>query len=91
MPYLPDESAHNAVRIFARHFDQLDEPGMTLDQDCDMAVFSASEEVALPMPRNRSVLYLGRPLSDRYRVDDPATRLPAGGRMFASAYQSPRS
>jgi len=64
---------------------------MTLDQGCDMAVFSPSEEIALPMPRNRAVLDLGRSLSDRYRIDDPATWLPAGGGVFASAYQPPSS
>ena len=51
--------------------------------------FPASEEIAFPVPRYRSVFYLGRPLSDGYGVNDLPARLSSGGRGFASAHQPP--
>ena len=44
-----------------------------------MTVLSTGQEIALPVPRYRSVLYLGRPLSDGYGVNDLPTRLSTGG------------
>jgi len=86
--YLPDEGVDDAVGIFAGHFNEHDEPGLTLDQGRDVAILSPGEEVTLPMPRDRPVLYLSRSLSDRYRVNDSAARLSTGGGAFASAHQS---
>jgi hypothetical protein len=77
--HLPDQGTDNAVSIFARDPDQHDKPGLTLDQGGDVAILSAGEEVAFPVPRNRSVLYLGRTLSDGHGVDDLPTRLSVGG------------
>jgi hypothetical protein len=88
MFYLPDEGTDDAVGIFAGYFDEHDESGLTLDQGRDVAILSPGEKVTLPMPRDRPVLNLGRPLSDGYRVNDSAARLSTGGGAFASAHQS---
>jgi hypothetical protein len=86
--YLPNESADNTLSVFTRYFDEHDEPGLTFHQRRDMAVLPPSQEITLPMPGDRPVLYLGWSLSDRYGVDDLSTRLSAGGGAFASAHQS---
>jgi hypothetical protein len=88
MLYLPDKGADDAVAIFAGHFHEDDKPGVPLDQGRDVAILSSSKKVAFPMPRDRPVLYLGRPLSDGYRVNDLSTRLSPCGGVFASAHQS---
>ncbi len=54
-----------------------------------MTVLSAGQEIALPVPRYRSVLDLGRPLSDGYGVNDLSARLSTGGGALASAHQPP--
>jgi hypothetical protein len=89
MLHLPDQSVDDAVGIFARDLDEQEEPGLTLDQCGDVTVLSSREEIALPVPGDRSVLYLGRPLSDGYRVNDLTARLSPGGGGFASAHQPP--
>ena len=64
MLHLPDKGVDHARRIFAWDLDEHYKPGLTLDQGGDVAILPASEKIALPVPRYRSVLYLGRPLSD---------------------------
>src|SRR3954462_6483827 len=86
MLHLTNEGAHETITIY---LDQHDKPGLTLDQSGDVAVLSAREEAALPVPRDRSVVYLRRPLSDRDRVHDLPARLSAGRGAFASAHQPP--
>jgi len=64
MLHLPDQGVDHARRIFARDLHEHDKPGLTLDQGGDVAILPAGEEIALPVPRYCSVLYLGWPISD---------------------------
>ena len=89
MLHLPDKGVNNALGIFARESNQHHKSGLAFDQRGDVTVLSAGEEIALPMPRYRSVLYLGRPLSDGYGVNDLPARLSSGSGGFASAHQPP--
>jgi hypothetical protein len=91
MLYLPDQSVDDAIRIFAWHANEHDKSRLTLHQGGDVAVLSSSQQVALPVTRDRSVLYLGRPLSDGYRVNDLPARLSASAGVFAPAHQSARA
>src|SRR4029079_18007815 len=91
MLHLPNECTNNTVSIFPRDLDKQDKPGLTLDQGSDVAVLAASQKIALPMARYRSVLYLGRALSDGYGVNDLTPWLSAGGGALASAHQPPCS
>jgi hypothetical protein len=45
---------------------------MTLDQDCDLAVLAAEQEITLPVTRYRTILSLGRAFPDRHRIGNPA-------------------
>jgi hypothetical protein len=77
---LANQAIHHAGRIFAVDLDQYDESGLTFNQDRDMAVPGAREEIALPMSGYRPILNFGQPLPDRYGIDDLTTGLAFGRR-----------
>jgi hypothetical protein len=52
-------------------FDQDDEARSSFDQRCNEGPAGTLHEVALPMSWDRSIFYLGRPLADANRIDDP--------------------
>ncbi len=87
MLHLPDKGVDHALGIFAWDLDEHDKSELALDQRGDVTILSAGEEIALPVPRYCSVIYLGRPLSDGYGVNDLPARLSSGGGGFASAHQ----
>jgi transposase len=89
MLHLPDQGINHALGILARDLDQHHKSRLAFDQRGDVTVLPAGEEIALPMSRYRSVLYLARPLSDGYGVNDLSARLSSGGGGFASAHQPP--
>ena len=67
--------------VFAGHFDQEGETRMSFHQGCDVTVFSAAEQVALPMTGNSAVFNLCRPFPDRYCIDDLTAELSVSPRV----------
>ena len=72
---LLDECVDHRLGILAPHPGQQDKPRVTLDKRCDLTVVAATDKVAFPVTWYGTVLNLGRSLSDRDRVADPAVVL----------------
>jgi hypothetical protein len=56
--------------IFAGHFDEHGKMRMSFHQGCDMTVFAACGQVALPMTGNSAVFNLRRSFANRDGIDD---------------------
>ena len=69
---LPDERADDAGGVFARDLNEHNEPGLTLHQSGDVAILATSQQIAFPVPWDRSVFHLGRALFDGDGVDNLA-------------------
>jgi hypothetical protein len=64
---------------------------MALDQRRDVRVVGTREEIPLPVARNRTVLDLGRALSDGDGIDDLAAPLTASAGLLGPPDDSLRS
>src|SRR5215468_1670709 len=64
------QRSNYCFRFFARHFDQQDKTGMAFHQCRNIAVLSTTQQIALPMARNRSIFRLGGSFADGDSVDD---------------------
>jgi hypothetical protein len=63
--------------IFTGHFDEHDETRVSFHQSGDMSVFTACEQIALPVTGNSAVFNLGRPFPNRDGIDDLTVGLSA--------------
>ncbi len=63
-PNLFDQSLHHRRSALVRNLDQHHIPRLTLDERGDIGVVEAGDQIALPMARNRTILDLGRALTD---------------------------
>lgn len=75
--------------VLAVDVHKLDDPRVPLNERGNVAVFRARNEIAFPVPRQRSVLGLGGPLADRHGFNDLAARLALSG--LGSAHHAPAS
>lgn len=66
------QNGGNGLRVFAWHPSQHHVTAVTFHQRHDLAVVAADEEIALPVARYGTVLGIGRSLTDRDGVFDPA-------------------
>ena len=57
--------------------DEHDETRVSLHQSCDMGIFAACEQIALPMTGNSAVFNLGRSFANRDGIDDLTVGLSA--------------
>ena len=61
--------------VFAGYFDEHGKTRMSFHQGCDVTVFAACEQVALPMTGNSAVFNLRRSFANRDSIDDLPARL----------------
>ena len=80
-PNLFDQSLHHRRSALVRNLDQHHIARLTLDERGYMGVVEACDQIPLPMARNRTILDLGRALTDRDRIDNLSTGLPSQAGM----------
>ena len=74
--------------VFAGHFDQHDETRVPFHQGCDMSVFAACKQVALPMTGNGAVFNLRWSFADRDRINDLTAGLSCSRARFCPTVES---
>ena len=74
VPNLFDESIYNSRRVLRWNLDQHRKPRLPLNERRDVSAVRTHDQVSLPMPRDGTVLDLGRSLADRDGIDDPLLR-----------------
>ena len=78
---MPAQGGDDRLCIFTGHFDEHDETRVSFHQGCDMSVFAACEQVALPVTRNSAVFNLGRSFTNRDGINDLTSRLSRSPRV----------
>ena len=69
---LLDQGVDHSFAIFTINLGQHYVACVTLDQRRDMRVTCARDKVTFPVTRHSAIFNRGWPLTDRYRVGDPA-------------------
>ncbi len=72
---LLDECVDHRLGIFARHPGQHHVTRVTLDKCRDLAAVTATDKITFPVTGYSTVFNLGRTLSDRDGIADPAVVL----------------
>ena len=65
-----DECVDNCFGVFAFHSNEHQIACVAFDQCRDLAVVAATDKIAFPVTRYRSVRDFRRPFTDRHRIND---------------------
>jgi hypothetical protein len=85
---LLDQGADDCLSIFSIELYEHRKSGLTLHERGDMCIAGASDQIALPMPRDGSVFDRCRSFADRNCVNNSATWFALRGELLSVAHQA---
>ena len=78
---VPAQRGDDRRCVFAEYFDQDGKTRMPFHQGCDVTIFGAAEQIALPMTGNSAVFNFYRSFPDRDGIDDLTSGLSVSPRV----------
>jgi len=86
---LLDQYGDHCLCILAVKLYEHRKSGLTLHERCNMCVSRASDQIAIPVPRDGSILDRRWAFVDRNSINDPATRLALRRKLLAVTHYAP--